>query len=99
MSSSDRLDDVKRTSIGLAPRSSWGKSPSPVRLEKFVLGTLCSVRLDLKNLAAPNYFYDLHTDGILARSDLLTVTNLAHYNHAIPLYLYYRPALHKFGDG
>jgi hypothetical protein len=70
-----------------------------VRSEKFALGTLCSVGLDLKKFAAANYFYDLQTDGILARPDLLTVTNLAHYDHAIPLYLYYRPALHKFGDG
>jgi hypothetical protein len=60
---------------------------------------LCSVGFDLKKFAAANYFHDLQTDGILSRSDLLTVTNLAHYDHAIPFYFYQRPGLHVSGDG
>jgi hypothetical protein len=60
---------------------------------------LCGVGLDLKKFPAPNYFYDLHADGILAWSDLFTVTNFAHYDHAIPLYFHPRPGLHESGNG
>jgi hypothetical protein len=57
------------------------------------------VGLDLKEFPAANYFHDLHTDGIPARSDLLTVTNFPNYDHAIPLYFYRRPDLNELGDG
>src|SRR5580692_1249697 len=60
---------------------------------------LCSVRFDLKKFSAANYFHDLQTDGILARSDLLTVTNLAHNDHPVPLYFYRHPDLNELGDG
>jgi hypothetical protein len=59
----------------------------------------CSVGLDLKKFAAANYFYDPHTDGILAWPDLLTITNFPHYDHAVPLYFHPRPGLHEPGDG
>ena len=59
----------------------------------------CGIGLDLKKFAAANYFHDLHTDGILAWSDLLTVTNFTHHDHAIPFYFHHCSDLHEPGDG
>jgi hypothetical protein len=60
---------------------------------------LRSVGFDLKKFAAANYFHDLQTDGILSGSDLLTVANFTHYDHAIPFYFYQHPGLHESGNG
>ena len=60
---------------------------------------LCSLRVDLKKFSTANHFHDLQTDRILARSDFVTVTNLAHNDHPIPLYFYRHPDLNELGDG
>jgi len=70
------------------PSGSIGLVRQIPRVNAEVCGRLCSVGIDLKKFAAANYFRDLQTEGILLRSDLLTVTNFAHYDDAIPFYFY-----------